>query len=98
MLDKLIKKKITDQFDIEDANGFFRQDNLTTFLTANVAPIGKLFKKMAEIASSLNSELKEVLHPNSMALAGTFLTKVGELLTNDVHNAHFGDFCNKLER
>ena len=45
MLDKLIKKKITDQFDIEAATGFFRQDNLTTFLTANVEPIGKLFKK-----------------------------------------------------
>ena len=28
-----------------------------------------------------------------MALAGTFLTKVSELLTNDVHNGHFGEFC-----
>ena len=98
MLDKLIKKKITDQFDIEDANGFFRQDNLTTFLTANVEPIGKIFKKMAEIPSSQNSELKEALHPNSMTLALTFLTKVSELLTNDVHNGHFAEFCATVKK
>ena len=96
MLNKLIKKKISDKFDVDDAIAFFRQDNLTTFVTDNVESIGTLFKKAAEIASSVDPDLKDALHTNSMTLAGTFLTKVGELLTNDVHNAHFGDFCNKI--
>ena len=98
MINKMIKKDITDKFDVEDAPKFFRQDNLTTFVTNNVEAIGSLFIKAAEITSSADPALKDALHTNSILLAGTFLTKVGELLTNEVHNGHFSDFCNKISK
>ena len=96
MLDKIVKKK-PHQFDTEAADGFFRENNLTNFVTSNVESIGKIFKKMAEIPSSQSSELKEALHTNCMELALTFLTKVADLLTKNVHNGHFADFCTNVK-
>ena len=96
MLDKFVKKS-PNQFDIKATDSFFREDNLTNFVTANVESIGNIFKKMVEIPSSQNSELKEALHTNCRELALTFLTKVAELLTNNVHNGHFADFCKSSE-
>ena len=88
LLDKLVTNKKA-LFDTDVADSFFREDNLTIFVTANTESIGNIFKKAAEIPSSQNSELKNVLHTNCKELALTFLTKVATLLTNNVHNGHF---------
>ena len=98
MINRIIKKDTMDKFDVEDAPKFFRQDNLTTFVTNNVEVICSLFIKAAEYVSSTDSALKEALHSNSRLLANTFLTKVAELLTNEAHNGHFSDFCNKISQ
>ena len=92
LLDKLVTNKKA-LFDTEVADSFFREDNLTIFVKANTESIGNIFKKMAKIPSSQNSELKNALHNNCMELALTFLTKVAKLLTINVHNGHFTDFC-----
>ena len=96
LLDKFVTNRKA-LFDTDAADRFFQEDNLTVFVTENTESIGNIFKKMADISSSQDSELKNVLHTNCMELALTFLTKVATLLTNNLHNGHFAEFCSSVK-
>ena len=64
-------------FETETANRFFLEDNITIiikFVRDNTDPLATLLKKMADIPSSQDSELKNVLHPNCLEVATTLHT------------------------
>ena len=95
LLDKLVTNKKA-LFDTDTADRFFQDDNLTNFVKENTESLGNIFKKMAKIPSSHDSELKNVLHTNCMEVAHTFLTRVATLLTSKLHNGNFLEFCSSV--
>ena len=95
LLDKLITNRKA-LFESDTADMFFQEDNLTKFVLDNTDPLGNLFKKMANIPSSQDSELKNVLHSNCLEVANTFLTRAASLLKTKPHSDNFLQFCTTL--
>ena len=95
LLDQLVFNKKA-LFEAETANRFFTEDNLTKFVRDNTESLATLFRKMADIPSSQDSELKNVLHPNCLEIASTFLKLAADLLKKTKHNENFLPWCNTL--
>ena len=95
LLDNLVtnKKALSET---ETAARFFQEDNLTKFVLDNTDPLANLFRKMADIPSSQDSELKNVLHSNCLEVANTFLTRAASLLKTKPHSDNFLQFCTTL--
>ena len=62
----------------------------------NTEAFSILIKRMATPISYQESELKEVLHTNSIEIAKLILIKASELLKTEEHNSNFLDFIKVL--
>ena len=67
-------------WEVETATRFFSEDNLTRFVKENTETFATLIREPAFITSSQDSELKSVLHANSIEIASTILRLAADLL------------------
>ena len=67
-------------WEVETATRFFSEDNLTRFVKENTETFATLIRETAFITSSQDSELKSVLHANSIEIASTILRLAADLL------------------
>ena len=67
-------------WEVETATRFFSEDNLTRFVKENTEIFATLIRESADITSSQDSELKNVLHANSLEIASNILRLAADLL------------------